>query len=64
MLSKVEWWGLLKVFFMVLNSSVIKQGHSGKARNKRGEDSKSDCDLAQLGTGKEATKPATDVFSV
>lgn len=49
---------------MVFNSFVVKQGRSGKARNKRGENSKSDCDLAQLGAGEEATKPATDVFGV
>lgn len=54
----------MKVFFMVLNSFVVKQGHSGKARNKMGESRKSDCDLAKPGAGEEATKPATDVFSV
>lgn len=43
---------------MILNSFVEKQGHCGKARNKRGGD------LAQLGAGEEATKPTTDVFSV
>lgn len=50
--------------FCGLYRFVVKQGCFGKARNKRGENSKSDCDLAQLGAGEEATKPATDVFSV
>lgn len=36
---------------MVFNSFVVKQGRSGKAGKKRGEDSKSGCDLAQLGVG-------------
>lgn len=49
---------------MVFNSFVVKQERSGKARNKRGENSKSGCELAQLRAGEEATKPATDVFSV
>ena len=39
----------IAVFFTVLNGFVGKQVCSGKPRNKKGEDSKSNCSLAQLG---------------
>jgi len=39
----------IAAFFVVLNGFVGKQVCSGKPRNKGGEDSKSDCRLAQLG---------------
>lgn len=41
----------IAMFFMVLNSFLGKQVSCGKPRNKKGEDSKSDCSLAQLGAG-------------
>lgn len=41
----------IAVFFTVLNGFVGKQVCSGKPRNKKGEDSKSDCSLAQLEAG-------------
>lgn len=53
------------VFFMKLNGFVGKQVCSGKPRNRKGENSRWDCSLAQLGAKREeATKTATDVFSV
>lgn len=51
-------------FFTILNVFVGKQVCSGKPRNKKGEDSRSDCSLAQLGAVEKRTQKQTLMYLV